>query len=125
MSNLVPFSEPPWLSGLPSPYYKETHRRFQKACRAFIDEHLAPFAVEWEREETAPDHLFHTFTKHNMLIPNLPAPLPVEWLHKVGIYDILGVKVEDWDYFHTSIYLDEMGKCVLFAGQILYIPSRF
>lgn len=45
-----------------------------------------------------------------MLIPNLPAPLPTEWLHKCGIYDILGVKVEDWDYFHTSIYLDEMAR---------------
>jgi acyl-CoA dehydrogenase len=110
MSNLVPFSEPPWLSGLPSPYYKPTHKAFQKRCRAFIDEHLAPYAIEWEREETAPPHLFETFAKHNMLIPNLPAPLPKEWLHRVGIRDILGVPVEEWDYFHTSIYLDEMSR---------------
>ncbi len=46
-----------------------------------------------------------------MLIPNLPAPLPVEWLKKLGIHDILGaVKVEEWDYLHTSIYIDEMAR---------------
>ena len=110
MSAQVPFSEPPWLSGLPSPYYKETHKRFQKACRAFVGEHLAPYVMEWETAETAPDHLFQTFAKHNMLIPNLPAPLPVEWLHRVGIRDILGVPVEEWDYFHTGIYLDEIAR---------------
>lgn len=43
-----------------------------------------------------------------MLIPNLPSPLPVQWLKKVGIHDILGTPVEEWDYFHTGIYLDEM-----------------
>jgi acyl-CoA dehydrogenase len=110
MSAQVPFSEPPWLSGFPSPYYKETHKRFQKACRAFIDEHLTPYAVEWEREETAPASLHKVFAENNMLIPNLPAPLPVEWLHRVGIKDILGVPVEEWDYFHTGIYLDEMSR---------------
>ena len=108
--NIIPFSEPPWLSGLPSPYYKETHRRFQKVCRAFIEEHLIPYAMEWEREETVPDHLFETFRKHNMLIPNLPAPLPVEWLKRVGVKDILGTSIEEWDYLHTGIYLDEMGR---------------
>lgn len=66
--------------------------------------------MDWEREETVPDHLFETFRKHNMLIPNLPSPLPVQWLKKVGIHDILGTPIEEWDYFHTGIYLDEMSR---------------
>jgi acyl-CoA dehydrogenase len=45
-----------------------------------------------------------------MLIPNLPAPLPVDWLKRLGINDILGVKVEEWDYLHTGIYMDEMAR---------------
>ena len=107
----VPFSEPPYLQGLPSPYYTESHRKWQKACRAFLAEHLLPNAMDWEREETVPSHLFETFAKHNMLIPNLPAPLPVEWLKRLGIHDILGaVKVEEWDYLHTGIYCDEMAR---------------
>jgi hypothetical protein len=43
-----------------------------------------------------------------MLLPNLPAPLPVEWLKRLGIHDILGVKVEEWDYMYTGIYCDEV-----------------
>ncbi|KAF3480190.1 acyl-CoA dehydrogenase [Arthroderma uncinatum] len=69
--------------------------------------------MEWEREGTVPPHVFETFGKHNMLLPNLPSPLPVEWLKKLNIHDILGVKVEDWDLIYTGIYLDEMSRCGL------------
>ena len=43
-----------------------------------------------------------------MLLPNLPAPLPVDWLKRLGIHDILGVKVEEWDHMYTGIYCDEV-----------------
>ena len=105
----VPFSEPPYIVGLPSPYYKETHLRWQKACREFVDEHLMEKSLEWDTAETVPEHVFETFAKAGMLLPTLPAPLPVEWLKKLGIHDILGVvKVEEWDYIHTMIYADEV-----------------
>ncbi|GAB7339075.1 hypothetical protein MBLNU457_5731t1 [Dothideomycetes sp. NU457] len=104
----VPFSEPPYLTGLPSPYYTEAHRKWQKKCRAFIEENLLKHAFEWEREETVPDHVYPTFAKANMLLPSLPAPLPVEQLKAVGIHDILGQPVDQWDYFFTLIYSDEM-----------------
>lgn len=105
----IPFSEPPYLSGLPSPYYTPDLRRWQKACRAFIDEHLTPYAFDWEREETVPSHLFETFAKHNMLIPSLPAPLPITALKENNIHTILNtVRVEDFTPFHNLIYADEM-----------------
>lgn len=66
--------------------------------------------MEWEREGSTPDTLFETFAKANMLIPNLPAPLPVSLLKQLGIHDILGTSVEEWDYLHTGIYLDEMAR---------------
>jgi acyl-CoA dehydrogenase len=45
-----------------------------------------------------------------MLIPNLPAPLPVDILKNIGIHELPGgLKVEDFDYFHTLIYVDEVG----------------
>ena len=110
-STPVPFSDPPHILGLPSPYYNDSHRKWQKACRAFIAEHLLPHAMDWEREETVPEHLFETFAQNNMLIPNLSAPLPVAMLKELGIHDILGVvKVEEWDYMHTGIYVDEMSR---------------
>lgn len=107
---IIPFSEPAWLAGMPSPYYKETHKRFQKAARAFLEEHLIPHAFEWETAETVPDHVYPIFAKANMTVPNLPAPLPIQWLHRVGIKDILGTPIEEWDYLHTAIYLDEMSR---------------
>jgi acyl-CoA dehydrogenase len=106
---VVPFSEPPYLCGLPSPYYKESHLRFQKACRAFVSEALLKNAVEWERDETVPEHVYKQFADANFLVPNLPAPLPVQWLRKIGINEMPGgVKVEEWDYLHTAIYIDEV-----------------
>jgi acyl-CoA dehydrogenase len=107
----VPFRDPPYLNGLPSPYYSATHLKWQKACRAFMDEHFSPYTLQWERDGKVPEHVFDTFLKHNMLVPSLPAPLPVQWLKKLGIHDILGVvKVEEWDYIHMGIYTDEISR---------------
>lgn len=111
MTRPIPFSEPPYLCGLPSAYYTPSHLRWQKACRAFVTENLHQHALDWERDELVPPHVFDTFAQANMLIPNLPAPLPVAWLKKLGIHDILGVvTVEEWDYLHTSILVDEMAR---------------
>ncbi|KAF2735215.1 short-chain specific acyl-CoA dehydrogenase mitochondrial precursor [Polyplosphaeria fusca] len=108
---IIPFSEPPYLAGLPSPYYKPTHLKWQKACREFISNHLLEKALEWDTEETVPEHVFSEFAQAGMLLPSLPAPLPVEWLKKLGIHKLLGeLKVEDFDYIHTMIYCDEMAR---------------
>lgn len=34
--------------------------------------------------------------------------MPVDWLKRLGIHDILGVKVEEWDYLYSGIYFDEV-----------------
>ncbi len=119
-ANPVPFSEPPYLRGLPSPYYNLSHIRFQKACSEFMWENLHQHSLEWEKHGGVPDHVFRTFCDHNMLLPNLPAPLPVAWLQKLGIRDILGVKVEEWDYLHTAIYCDEVTAKIFLSTAANY-----
>ncbi|KAI5369611.1 Putative acyl-CoA oxidase/dehydrogenase, central domain, acyl-CoA dehydrogenase/oxidase [Septoria linicola] len=104
----VPFAEPPWKNGLPSFWLTPELKQWQENCHSFIQEHLTQHAWDWEKEETVPAHVFQTFAKHNMLIPALPAPLPVKELHEAGIYDILGTKVEDFTSWHNYIYGDEM-----------------
>jgi acyl-CoA dehydrogenase len=107
----IPFAEPPWINGLPTPIFKETHFKWQAAIRPFIEKHLLTHAREWERAETVPDHVFSDFAKANMLIPALPAPLPVAWLKRLGIHELLGgLKVEDFDYLHAIIFADEMAR---------------
>lgn len=50
----VPFAEPPWLNGLPSPYYNDSHRKWQKTCRALVDELLMPEGRDWEAAGDVP-----------------------------------------------------------------------
>lgn len=97
--------------GLPSPYYNDSHKKWQKTCRALVDELLMPEGGEWERAGDVPENLYAKFAAANFLIPNLSAPLPVKWLHKLGIYELPGgLKVEDFDYLHNLIYVDEMAR---------------
>lgn len=117
----VPFSDPPWLLGLPSPIFKPTHARWQREVRAFTSAHLHSGALEWDRAGTVPPHVFETFARHNMLVPALPAPLPVRWLHRLGIRELPGgLRVEDFDYLHGLIYADEMVRSGLIgpAGSL-------
>ncbi|KAH7231407.1 long-chain specific acyl-CoA dehydrogenase [Fusarium redolens] len=92
----VPFADPPWLRGAPSPYFNASHRRFQAACRQFVDENLNKNALDWETAEEVLSNLFEVFAKGNFILPSLPAPLPVP--------------VEEWDTLHTMIYADEMSR---------------
>jgi hypothetical protein len=50
----IPFSEPPWLMGLPSAYYNDSHRQWQKTCRAFIDKVMMPEGGDWEKAGDVP-----------------------------------------------------------------------
>jgi len=107
----VPFSDPPWLNGLPSPYFTESHRKWQAAIRPFLHERLHQHAMEWEAAETVPEHVFGDFAAANMLVPALPAPLPVEWLRGLGLGTLMGgLDVAEFDYLHGLIYTDEMTR---------------
>ncbi|TPX08641.1 uncharacterized protein E0L32_009830 [Thyridium curvatum] len=107
----IPLSEPSWLRGLPSPFYNESHFRFQRACRAFLDKNLHRDALDWERAGDVPADLFATFAKANFVLPALPSPLPVEWLRRLGINEMPGgVPIEKWDTIHCMIYSDEMNR---------------
>ncbi|KAI0520719.1 putative acyl-CoA dehydrogenase [Xylaria bambusicola] len=121
----IPFSEPSWLMGLPSAYYTDSHHKFQKAIRPFIQKHLLDNAIEWDKAETVPDRVFREFAEANMLLPTLPAPLPVDWLKRLGIYELLGgLKVEDFDYMHSLIFIDEMARSGL-AGPSGSLTTGF
>jgi len=107
----IPFSEPPWLLGFPSPFYTESHRKWQKTCRAFIGENLVEHAVDWERDGEVPADVFKKFSRSHMLIPNLPAPLPVAALKRLGVHELPGgLPLEEFDYIHFSIYVSEMRR---------------
>lgn len=78
-----------------------------------MDEHLNPYAIDWERDEGVPESEYSKWAQHSMLIPNLPGPLPIEWLKHVGIEKIGPLKVNDFDYTHLAIYVYELKRCGL------------
>lgn len=129
----IPFAEPPWLNGLPSPYYNESHRRWQKTCREFIDEHLNKNAMEWETAEQIPATVYDEFFAAKMLLPCLPAPLPIEWLERLGMAQLPGgLPASEFDSFHGAIFQDTMLRSglmgppgALTAGVAFGIPPIY
>jgi acyl-CoA dehydrogenase len=59
-----------------------------------------------------------------MLVPNLPAPLPVKWLNSVGITHVGPIAVQDFDYIHVIIYTSEMIRSGL-MGPATAITTGF
>lgn len=59
-----------------------------------------------------------------MMVPNLPVPLPVEWLKKVGIERVGPTPVEEFDYLHNMIYGTEMMRSGL-MGPVTSITTGF
>ncbi|KAH7141641.1 acyl-CoA dehydrogenase/oxidase [Dactylonectria macrodidyma] len=119
----TPFSEAPWLTGVPSPYYNESHYKWQMTCRSFIG-HLFEHGLRWQKDGSAPSDLFSTFAKAGFLVPCLPAPLPVKQLELSGITTLPGgLKTQDFDYFHYLLYTNELYHCGLWGPASIIIPG--
>lgn len=51
----VPFADPPWHRiDVRNPAYKESHKRLQEFMRSYVDQHIRPFAQEWEENGEVP-----------------------------------------------------------------------
>lgn len=109
----VPYAEPLWLSPVFStpPYYNDSHRRLQRAMRAFVAEHVAPEAVESERtgahiSQPLIDKMAAAGILHMRLGPGLHlhgVPLMPGADHPHGVVD-----GREFDFFHDMILAQEM-----------------
>jgi hypothetical protein len=102
----VPYAEPLWLRPeFKSPYYKETHRRLQKAVREFTDKYVTPEAQEKERDGTyISQELINRMAETNVLAMRLG---PGKHLHN---RTLLGGAVDgkEFDYLHDMIVTQEL-----------------
>jgi len=77
----VPYAEPAWYRGTPTPYYKPSHVELRARMRAFVDEHLLPHVDEWEErcarygEEVDFKRLTRLAAGAGILAPMYPAAL--------------------------------------------------
>ncbi|KAI9644070.1 hypothetical protein NHQ30_007422 [Ciborinia camelliae] len=104
--SVVPYGEPTWLTPqFKSPYFKESHRKLQKAMRLFTDTYVTPVAQECEKTGAhIPQHLIDRMSKTGILHMRLG---PGKHLHGVELLDGV-VKGEEFDYFHDMIVGQEM-----------------
>jgi len=107
---LVPWGDGSWYRGYHSPYYKATHAAWRDRVRTFCEEHINPFVDGWDEKKQLPHDLFGRFYAAGLLPGCVGAPWPTEFAGPCP--------VDDFDYFHEMILIDEMGRCG--SGGVLW-----
>lgn len=125
---MIPYAEPPWSRGIPSPYIKDSHRRLRHVMRQWVEANIIPFAHEWEEATTIPHSAYEAAAKAGILMPMAAgSKIPEEWR---GKFPIIGdVRPEEWDGFHDFVIHDEFTRVGgigvangLIGGVTLAIP---
>ncbi|KAI0761744.1 acyl-CoA dehydrogenase NM domain-like protein [Irpex lacteus] len=123
----VPYAEPMWLSsGYHSPYFTDSHRKFQKAVRKFVSEVVAPEAVKCEENgKKISQEVVDRLCEKNILAMRLG-----KGKHLKGrtLMDGL-ITPEEFDHFHELIINFELARLGtrgfvdgLLAGGVIAIP---
>ncbi|KAK3681430.1 acyl-CoA dehydrogenase/oxidase [Podospora appendiculata] len=101
----VPYAEPLWLTpAFKSPYYKDSHRKLQRAFREFVDVHITPVALECERNGThITQDLIEKMSAAGVLHMRMG---PGKHLHGVNLLNG-AVDGKEFDYFHDMIMSQE------------------
>uniref|UniRef100_A0A0B7KIW9 Cytochrome b5 heme-binding domain-containing protein n=1 Tax=Bionectria ochroleuca TaxID=29856 RepID=A0A0B7KIW9_BIOOC len=111
----VPYAEPLWLSPpFRSPYFKDSHRRLQRALREFAQKYL--YEEAWKNEasgEYISQETIERMSKAGMMHMRMG---PGKHLHGV---ELLGgaVKGEEYDYFHDLVSAQEMARIMARGAQ--------
>jgi len=105
----VPYAEPGWYRGEPTPYYEAKHAAFRAKVRSWVDEHLMPHVDEWEEAGHCPiEKLRQSAHAAGVLSPWAPAALG-------------GTPPEGgWDEFMFVIWADELSRCGAGGVSILF-----
>jgi alkylation response protein AidB-like acyl-CoA dehydrogenase len=102
--NPAPFAEPAWYSGIASPYYNESHHRVRDAVRKYLEEHIVPYAEQWEEDGLVPDEVRRHYARSGMAFQGVPRE------YSAGVSLPGGVSHEEWDVFHSVIMSYEINR---------------
>ncbi|KAF4898142.1 Acyl-CoA dehydrogenase [Colletotrichum viniferum] len=105
VGTLAPWGEPAWFNALESPYYNDSHRRFQAYVREFVDTNLLPYAQEWEAAGECPLAARLQFAKSGLAFLDVPReyrPRDLMTIAEIPFYEL--------DVFHELILMDEMAR---------------
>ncbi|OSX60485.1 hypothetical protein POSPLADRAFT_1183028 [Postia placenta MAD-698-R-SB12] len=123
----VPYAEPSWLAkGFFSPFYKEGHKRFQRAMRKFATEVVYPDAIKCEENGKR----ISQEVVEKLCEMNIPAMRLGPGKHLEGRTLLGGVITpEEFDHFHELIVNFELARFgtrgyvdALLAGEVIGLP---
>ncbi|KAI6905764.1 acyl-CoA dehydrogenase, partial [Hortaea werneckii] len=103
--NLSPWSEPAWCHGIPSPYYNDSHRRLRDAIRAYVDERILPYSLDWEAKGEAPREEAMRWAQSGFAF----ADVPPEYRPK-DLPGPAGIPIDKLDVFHLLVSTDETSR---------------
>mmetsp|Transcript_48116 Transcript_48116/g.148518 ORF Transcript_48116/g.148518 Transcript_48116/m.148518 type:complete len:517 (+) Transcript_48116:95-1645(+) len=129
----VPFAEIPAFQGQNSPYYKDSHKRFLQAVRAFVQSELEPLAASQDLSGEYPEPELQRKLGMSGLMVTRMGPGP--WLREalaLGIAIPGGVSPDEFDYFHEMLAHQEIARLghpgfidSLGAGFLISAPAIF
>jgi len=123
----VPYAEPTWLSkGYHSPYYNDSHKRFQRAMRKFISEVIAPEAAKCEENgKKISQEVVDKICEMNILAMRIGKGKHLKGRTLMGGI----ITQEEFDHFHELIVNMELARLGtrgfvdgLLAGGVIGIP---
>mmetsp|Transcript_119884 Transcript_119884/g.208134 ORF Transcript_119884/g.208134 Transcript_119884/m.208134 type:complete len:517 (-) Transcript_119884:64-1614(-) len=105
----LPYAEPMYLQGFPSPYFKESHIELRKRCRKFYAEETLEEALECEASGDAPSPELRMKCGEAGIVAMVQGP--GEHL-KMAPNGLMGgcVQPEEFDYFHEMIVQEERAR---------------
>src|SRR5690606_33712348 len=113
---MVPFGDPAWYQGWKSPYFNESHIRFRKAMREFVDKEITPYCHEWDEARALPKEFYKKVADAGILPCVCGPPWPSKYVDDIKLPG--GLKPEEYDAFHEMILIDEMSRCG--SGGVLW-----
>ncbi|PFH50572.1 hypothetical protein AMATHDRAFT_3854 [Amanita thiersii Skay4041] len=123
----VPYAEPSWLNpGYFSPYYTNSHRKFQTAIRTFFETAVAPEAARCEESgKRIPQEVVDKLAESNIISMRLGPGKHLRGRTLMGGI----VKPEEFDYFHEAIIHAELARSCsralvdgMLAGLVIGLP---
>ncbi|KAI9511274.1 acyl-CoA dehydrogenase [Russula earlei] len=123
----VPYAEPSWLMpGFSSPYYKESHRRFQRAMRKLVNGAILPEASACEENgKRISQQLVEKLGETNIIGMRLGPGKHLRGKTLLGGV----ITPEEFDHFHELIIHMELARCGtrgymdgLLAGGVIGLP---
>ena len=121
----MPYGEPSAFQGFHSPYYNESHHKFRRSVREFLETQVLPEAASFEEPgKAASVEVYRKMGDFGLLASRMgPGP------HLKGFNLPGGVKAEEFDYFHEQIAHEEIARMgypsyqdSLGAGMVIGLP---